>query len=298
MAVAEPLGAKSRDFNLALEQAWRQTAPLHIQDGEWELAVAGGRRLVRVSIGNRWWALVLNGSKWSRGRRAAYESIVSGKAVTGELLLYRRSTYGMCGQNRLRSDERLSLEIVCKTVAWLPRQDEEDSARLQSVLPAGRSRLDPGVRSRSIIEIEIGALREAIRANWVSFPSQVPVFPSCGLMDLQPRLVQLYFVFGWKCANIAARYGLASAQVRHILKAWRRLAANAGYIQHIPATLQTVDNRCSNYDLDRATQPEPGPGDAWRQDLGDERCHPFEANPDSIHTEQQNVPFRMSQKNL
>jgi hypothetical protein len=96
------------------------------------------------------------------------------------------------------------------------------------------SQLDPGIRRQSIGEIDIDKLRTAIRANWVSFPSQVPTFPTCGRTDVQRRLIQLYFLLGWRCSDIAARYGLLQGQVRAILITWKWRAANAGYIQHIP----------------------------------------------------------------
>ena len=232
MAVAEPTGAELGEFRSALEEMWRRATPLLLTDEARELTTVEGQHIVRVFIGDQWWALRLNDAKWSRGRREAYERIAAGEVAAGEFLLYPRPTYQGCIQNCPSRNVR-PYEIECKTVAWLPREQQEDRARDQSVPSPRTSRLDPMVRKQNIQEIEIGILREAIRANWVSFPSQVPTFPNCGLPDLQPKLIQLYFVFGWKCANIAARYGLAQEQVRHILNAWRCRAGSAGYIQHI-----------------------------------------------------------------
>ncbi len=297
MAVVEPLGAEPQDFTAALEKAWNQTPPLHIQNGAWQLVITAGRRLVRMSIGNRWWALPLRGPKWSRGRRITYESIASGKAVTGELLVYRRSTFGMRGENGRSTLKRPPPGIVCKTVAWLPREQQE-ATRHQSVLSPRNTQLDPGIRKQNIQEIEIGILREAIRANWVSFPSQVPVFPSCGQRDLQPKLVQLYFVLGWKCASIASRYRLPPTQVRQVLSAWRCRAASAGYIQHIPAAFPAADSSCCSSDFDCAIQPEHGPSDARLANLGDDRGDPFKSVHGLIHTEGQSLPFRMNRKIL
>jgi hypothetical protein len=293
MALVEPIGAKTRDFNLALDKAWNQRAPLHIRDGKWQLAIAAGRRLVRVSIGNRWWTLPLKSSKWSRGRRVTYDSIVSGKAATGELVLYLRLPSGRSGETQRASDQWLAAQAVCKTVAWLPRQDPDDKAGHQGVLAPRRDRLDPSVRNRNLQELEIGLLREAIRANWVSFPSQVPVFPSCGLRAMQPKLVQLYFVLGWKCAHIASRYGLPATQVRQVLNAWRCRAANAGYIQHIPAAFPTAADSCSTSGLDCAIQPERAPSDARRANPGDNRGDPFKSVHGLIQTE---LPFRVNRK--
>jgi hypothetical protein len=77
-------------------------------------------------------------------------------------------------------------------------------------------------------------LRTAIRANRVSFPSQVPIFVKHDRPDLQRQMVQLYFVLGWNCDAIADRYGLIRQRVQQILNTWKRRAAQTGYIQHIP----------------------------------------------------------------
>jgi len=82
--------------------------------------------------------------------------------------------------------------------------------------------------------LSLSSLREAIRANRVSFPSQVPIFPKHDRPDLQRQLVQLYFVLGWNCDAIANRYGLIRQRVQQILNTWKRRAAQTGYIQHIP----------------------------------------------------------------
>jgi len=150
-------------------------------------------------------ALRLNGANCPHRRRIAYEGIASGQAVAGELLLDRNSRV-------LRSRSG----IVCKIVAWLPRASQARA------------------RQQNIEEMDIGRVRAAIRANRASFPSQVPAFPSCGQPELQHKLVQLFFVRGWNCGVIAARYGLTGRRVRSILNAWKWRAANAGYIQHIP----------------------------------------------------------------
>jgi hypothetical protein len=62
--------------------------------------------------------------------------------------------------------------------------------------------------------LEIGHLRAAIRANRVSFSSQVPTFEKHDRADLQWKLVLLYFVLGWSCENIGGRYGLTVRRVR------------------------------------------------------------------------------------
>jgi hypothetical protein len=107
-----------------------------------------------------------------------------------------------------------------------PRRSPE-----QILARTATSQFAQSARDRNLEEIEISHLREAIRANWVSFPSQVPTFSHCGQSELQWRAVQLYFVLGWRCAAIAARYGKGQDQVRHMLNVWKLRAIRAGFIQ-------------------------------------------------------------------
>jgi len=82
--------------------------------------------------------------------------------------------------------------------------------------------------------LSLSRLRQAIRANRVSFPSQVPIFAKHDRPDLQRKMVQLYFVLGWNCSAIGQRYGLIRQRVQQILNTWKRRAIQMGYIQDIP----------------------------------------------------------------
>src|ERR1700730_8001008 len=86
----------------------------------------------------------------------------------------------------------------------------------------------------TLATLRIDQLRAAVRANLVSFPSPVPTFERHDRPDLQWRIVQLYFVFGWGYETIALRYGLVHQRVSQILKTWKRRAIETGYIQYIP----------------------------------------------------------------
>ncbi len=88
---------------------------------------------------------------------------------------------------------------------------------------------------RNIESLKINTLREAIRSNRISFPSQVPVFPKHDRADLQRKMVQLYFLFGWSCSRIGAQYGLRRQRVQQILNAWKRRAVQMGYVPSIPS---------------------------------------------------------------
>jgi hypothetical protein len=87
---------------------------------------------------------------------------------------------------------------------------------------------------RNIERLKINTLRDAIRSNRISFPSQVPVFPKHDRADLQRKMVQLYFLFGWSCSRIGTRYGLRRQRVQQVLNAWKRRAVQMGYVQSIP----------------------------------------------------------------
>ena len=87
---------------------------------------------------------------------------------------------------------------------------------------------------KGVENLRIDRLRAAIRDNRVSFPSQVPVFSKHDRPDLQRKIVQLYFVLGWSCNDIARRHGLVGQRVRQILNHWKQRAAQTGYVQQIP----------------------------------------------------------------
>jgi hypothetical protein len=83
-------------------------------------------------------------------------------------------------------------------------------------------------------------LQEAVRWNYVSFPAQAPVYRGQSRPDIQWRLAVLYFVQGWSLNNVAKKYGLSRERAGQILKAWRLLSVENGYIQEIPADTLTV----------------------------------------------------------
>jgi hypothetical protein len=223
MAVLEPGESGWRELCMALGESW---LPAKLRDGTWEARVVEGQPVIRARIGERWWELGLN-SYWSPGQRAAYEKVAFG-AAAGELSLYRAPRDG----TRHGNAGSPYSEIMCRMVAWLPRERIEAAAGLPETLPVRMVPLDSDVRH--LDELGIADLRQAIRANRVSFPSQVPTFPKHDRPDLQRKLAQLYFVLGWSCSTIGERYCLAPTRVRQILNTWRCQAARTGYLQHIP----------------------------------------------------------------
>jgi len=108
-------------------------------------------------------------------------------------------------------------------------------------MPSGAS---PAIRTptrsdkvQNIEELTLAELRRKIRRNRASFPSQVPTFPKHDRPDLQRKLVQLYFLFGWSCNRIAERHGILRQRVQQILSTWKRRAIQMGYIQDIPPAI-------------------------------------------------------------
>src|SRR5579862_1767576 len=93
---------------------------------------------------------------------------------------------------------------------------------------------NPETSETTLIEMRTDKLRQAIRKNQVSFPSQVPSFPKHDRPDLQQKLAQLYFVCGWSGPKIGARYGLSRLRIQQILNTWKRRAVEQGYIQTVP----------------------------------------------------------------
>lgn len=100
--------------------------------------------------------------------------------------------------------------------------------------PGKRRKSLPSLDRVTLHSLRSDQLRVAIRSNLVSFPSQVPVFERHDRPDLQRRIVQLYFLLGWSCETIAARFGLLRQRVGQVLSTWKRRAVEMGYIQVIP----------------------------------------------------------------
>ena len=89
----------------------------------------------------------------------------------------------------------------------------------------------------NISQMRISALRDAIQTNRVSFPAQIPCFNQ-SRADIQWRLVQLYFVRGWNCGQLAHRYNLTRQRIEQLLAQWVDCASTFGYLQEIPAPVE------------------------------------------------------------
>jgi hypothetical protein len=226
MTVAEPSGAAWEELRAALKEFWIHPTRL---DRVWEARIAEGQPVVRVLLKDSWWELRLKGS-WCGGQRAAYEKIASG-AAPGELFFcgvpVDNTQLGNCSDRDPHPDSI----IKCRLVAWLPREQIAVAKTPPDAPPVRANETDLRHLDE---EIDIRDLREAIRANQVTFPSQVPTFTKHDRPELERKLAQLYYVLGWDCTNIGARYGLSPERVGQILNTWKRRAVRAGYIQQIP----------------------------------------------------------------
>jgi hypothetical protein len=83
-------------------------------------------------------------------------------------------------------------------------------------------------------QLRLDQLQDAIRANQVSFPSQIPAFVNHGAGTRQCHVVLLYFVRGWSCEKIARRYDCTRQHIWQLVSEWRRRAVALGYLQVIP----------------------------------------------------------------
>ena len=209
MTVAADYWKPQGELCRLLEHVCDQPGPFRIANAAWMAAIEDGKPAVHVSVADRWWRLLIDDGAWSRGRKSAYAKITSGEAVAGDLFLSQQRN-----------------EILCKTKAWLPREQS-----LNEIV--GASQLRQRVRSQQPDKTSLGGLRQAIRSNLVSFPSQLPVSPDCTEPDLQRRLVLLYFVFGWSFTRIADRYSMSAKRVRRMVESWRVFAVRAGYVEKV-----------------------------------------------------------------
>lgn len=109
-------------------------------------------------------------------------------------------------------------------------------------------------------KLRLDQIQEAIRANQVTFPSQVPVFIKHSQGKQQCHIVLLYFVRGWSCDRIAQRYEVTRQHIWQIVSEWRRHAVSLGYLQVIPPpeALTPLRVATASYPLFRPVQaPDP-----------------------------------------
>ena len=132
MVVEEPIGAWWQELCAAMAESPTRTLR---HDGVWEAQISEGNPVVCLLIGSRWWKLGLKHTR-SIGQRAALEKIVSGAVIAGEL-------YFQCGpvKDAPRGDGSVGdfagpFRILCRMLAWLPRELAKDTTRHRDALAA------------------------------------------------------------------------------------------------------------------------------------------------------------------
>jgi hypothetical protein len=99
----------------------RYPLPLPVHNQSWEASMVEERPVVRVRIGDRWWSLRLKGGPRFKLQTQAYQQIVSGEAVRGELALYRKRAHNGKLVARPNGYQKVKYTVICKMVAWFPR---------------------------------------------------------------------------------------------------------------------------------------------------------------------------------
>ena len=80
----------------------------------------------------------------------------------------------------------------------------------------------------------LDSLRKVIRNNRVSFPAQVSIFACQHRVEIQWRVVALYFVNGWSAVQTGRRYNVTCRCVQQLLRQWVARARTLGYLKEIP----------------------------------------------------------------
>lgn len=115
---------------------FRYPTPLPIGSQNWSASVGeGGEALVSVPIGDRRWTLRLRGGHQFARQRAAFDRLVAGQALPGELAIYEDR--GSSGDHRHRvnttdaggSNKRHSRTMV-KLCLWLPKENKASTGTL------------------------------------------------------------------------------------------------------------------------------------------------------------------------
>jgi hypothetical protein len=124
----------SRYRKRRLEAVWRSSEslpsyrypmPYPTHNQAWKLERENQGLVVSLTIGGEPWKLRLRGGHEFRRQIASLEKIISGEAIQGELALYRqRANQGDRRANGAGREEgeRSQWRIMCKVVAWLPRE--------------------------------------------------------------------------------------------------------------------------------------------------------------------------------
>ena len=112
----------------------RYPSPFSVPNQSWSCEIDGDNRpSVSVRIKDQRWTLRLRGGPQFHRQRRAYDQMLSGQAVRGELALYER------GEN-----------LMCKLVAWLPRTQLDTKPEGTLVVHADKNSLLVAVNAKDV----------------------------------------------------------------------------------------------------------------------------------------------------
>ena len=134
-----------------LEEMWRRATPVLLTDEAWELTTLNGQHIVRVFIGDQWWALRLHDANGLGPERKPSRRSRPAKLPPEIFAVSEADVHEGCIENRPSRNLR-PYEIECKTVAWLPRKRTEDllDRKLRRASCPTRA-----IRNQNIEEIDI-----------------------------------------------------------------------------------------------------------------------------------------------
>jgi hypothetical protein len=112
----------------------RYPVPVPVHNQSWRATITDDRPVVRVRLGERWWALRLKGGPRFRRQLTGFRQMVSGEAIRGQLALYRRRAHEGPIADRPLGDQHVSYAVVCKMAAWLPRHPQEGIRSSERIL--------------------------------------------------------------------------------------------------------------------------------------------------------------------
>lgn len=117
---------------------FRYPAAIDVPSGSWQVSFGEDNiPLVRVTLrrDSRRWTLRLRGGREYRRQLAAFTQMVAGEAIVGTMALYRQRANSSDHRNgitgRDSGGQKAAFRVMCKMVAWLPR---EPAAKGEGVL--------------------------------------------------------------------------------------------------------------------------------------------------------------------
>lgn len=120
--------------------SFRYPVPYPMHNAGWKAKVSDEVPTVSVRIHGHRWELALRGGHQFRRQLKAFKEIAEGKAIQGELALFRKRASTGDHRNgivdRDNGGQRMATRIMCKMVAWFPREKTKKAAGILIVTRA------------------------------------------------------------------------------------------------------------------------------------------------------------------